>query len=386
MRTILLGISGFLLGCIIGIICIYFTPFFTGIDKSRFPIRNLLHDKQVIGFLPYWLLVSAQTDYSPYITTLTYFGLNLDNDGSILKLANPQEEEPGWNALSSGKVDPFLKSAREKDISLSLLIFDGSQDSIDAVMSDPIPHADTLIQSVTPLMRSDQFTDLNLDIESVITASPSSQQNFTQFIREVKKEMNANHLGTLTVEISPTDLIRHDLIDVKSIAPYADYIVLMAYDYHYTGSYVTGPVAPMEGVGTVSEYDTQTAVDKALQIIPSQQLILGVPLYGYAWETITDVPRSAIVPDSGLSESSKDIASFVQSCATCSATFDTDAREEYLIYKDQTSGTYHQIFYPNEDAMQAKTDFADTEDLRGIALWALGYEDSNILNPLKGYK
>ena len=350
------------------------------------PINAILPQRQVIGFLPYWLTDAAKKDYSKEITTLTYFGLNIANDGSVLKLSNPQEEEPGWNALDSGKIDPFLKDAKAKGVGLSLLMFDGSNDAINALMNDPTNHAKNLVSAVVPLMRKYSFTDLNLDIEDTTTASKAAQMQFAQFVKEVKKGLDKQNAGTLTVEMSPTDLIRPDLIDLQSIAPYADYIVIMAYDYHFTGSYVTGPVAPLAGVGTVAEYDTQTAIQKALAIVPSTKIIIGAPLYGYEWETINTVPRSAIVPDSGLSISTKKVAAFEQACASCSAKLDTDAQEAYLIYKDQDTGTYHQIFYPDANSMQVKVNYALSQKLGGIALWALGYEDSTIMQPLEKYK
>lgn len=386
VRSILIVISGVTLGIIVGSLLVYFTPYFSPQDKSVSPISIFSPQRIVIGFLPYWLLSSAKLDYSNDITTLTYFGLTIDTDGTLLKLSNPQEEEPGWNALTSGQIDPFLKSAKSKGIGLSLLLFDGDNDSINALMTDPVRHADSLIAVVVPLMRQHNFTDLNLDIESTTTASSASRMDFTLFVKEIKKKLDAQEAGSLTIEMSPTDLVRKDLIDLASIAPLADHIVIMAYDYHNIGSYVTGPVAPLGGVGTIAEYDTQTAIDKALQIVQPQKIILGVPLYGYEWETINDVPRSAIVPGSGLSISSKKVSNFEQSCASCSAKLDIDAQESYVIYKDQDTGTYHQIFYPDEHAMQVKLQYATTKSLGGVALWALGYEDATILTPLETYK
>src|SRR5579871_6315702 len=80
---------------------------------------------QVIGFLPYSLLSRAQSDYSNTITTLAYFGFTLDTDGTILKQNTPQEDNPAWYAFSSGKVVPFLKQAKQKNIALSLVLYDG---------------------------------------------------------------------------------------------------------------------------------------------------------------------------------------------------------------------------------------------------------------------
>jgi len=62
------------------------------------------------------------------------------------------------------------------------------------------------------------------------------------------------------------------------------------------------------------------------------------------------------------------------------------SRESYLIYHNQATNTYHQIFYPDEGAMAAKVELAKKYNIGGVALWALGYEGKTILNPLIEYK
>ncbi len=356
-------------------------------QQNNNPILSIINprpSREIIGFLPYWLINYAPTDFSKYTTTLTYFGLRLDNNGFILRLTSPQEKEPGWYALESGKIDPFLKSARGNNLNLSLLIFGLGNEDIGELISDPVPHAKNLARDVTPLMRQYGFTDLNLDIEHTGQASSAASLNFTRFVRAVKKELPDNY--TLTIEISPTDLIKKTLIDTKSLADTVDKIVIMGYDYHYSGSFVTGPVAPLTGAGTISEYDVEAAVQKALLILPPAKIILGTPLYGYEWETLGTTPRSAIIPGTGVVASNRRAEQLLKDCATCSAEFDTPAQESYLIYKDADTDTYHQIFFPDSRSLSAKINFAQKNALGGLALWALGYQGDNILNPLETYK
>jgi chitinase len=378
MKKIIIAFCGLLIGIVIGIYFLYF--------QTIAPQHIKETPKQVIGFLPYWLLDRAQADYSDDLTTLTYFSLRLDGSGHIVKLTNPQEEDPGWHDLSSGKLDPFFANARENHIKLSLLISSGDTNAINKLIKKPIQHADNLINDVTPLMKKYHFSDLNLDIEYTSSASNTGSAHFTQFIKEIKQQLTKQKLGTLTVEISTLDVINHNLINPQTIAPYADTIVLMAYDYHSTDSLVSGPVAPLNGAGKNLEYDVTAAVAKALRSIPPNKLILGVPLYGYEWETLNTAVQSAIIPGSGTLASNRRMENLLSSCATCSAFFDTETKEEYVVYKDQGSGTYHQISFPTEQSVQAKISFANKERLGGIALWALGYEGDSILNPLSDYK
>lgn len=382
MKTKLLIIfSGLLLGALLGI----FANYYPITNNFSVHLTNPLSPKKtVIGFLPYWLLENADSDYSKYITMLSYFGVRADENGNIQKLLNPQEKEPGWYALESGKMDPFFSEALKNDVSLSLTVVSGSNDAINEMISDPIPHAKNLAGDLRPLIDKYKFSDINIDIESTQTATQSARENFSKFIETVKKELGNNE--TLTVEISASDVINNNLIDPKAIGKIADNVVIMTYDYHYIGSFVTGPVAPLTGSGITSEYDVTAATEKALELIPAKKLILGLPLYGYEWESIGQVPRSAIIPNTGAAASNSRVEKFLVSCSSCSSQLDTTAEENYISYLDDGTGAYHTIFYPNENSTLKKINFADNFQLAGVALWALGYEGNDILKPLINYK
>ena len=362
----------------------YLLPKMSGENVSL--INILIPRREAIGFLPYWLISRAQSDYSKYITTLTYFSLTVDGDGTIQKYTNPGESEPGYLALNNGKINPFLDSARQKGVDLSLAVFSGNDETITKMLENPETSAKKLIREVTPIMEKYGFTDLNLDIEQVKEASPEARAKFTRFIQAVKNNLDVKRVKSLSIDITASAFIKKtNLCDPIALTPLVDKVILMAYDYHYVGSYVTGPVAPEGGAGTVSEFDTRTAVQAALEMVPPKKLILGVPLYGYGWETIGSIPRSAVIPGSGFVISNAKAENLLSSCATCSAEFDDIDKENHIIYKDQDTGTYYQIFYPDKQAAQYKVNLAKEQSLGGIALWALGYEGKTILDPLSSY-
>lgn len=357
--------------------------------KSRDSIilNPLAQEKhKVIGFLPYWLISKADKDYTKYINTLTYFGLTVSFDGTITKETNPGESEPGWLTLKSGKVDSFLENAKKNNMQKSLLIFSGNEDNINGLLHDPVLHAENMMKEVAPIMKNNGFTDLNLDIESVIIASDEARTNFTTFVKTVKHELNKNNLGTLTIDVSPIVLFKKYLVDLSSIATSVDYVVLMTYDFHYQGSSVTGPVSPNGGAGNNEEFDTEVSVKEAMHIIPPEKILLGVPLYGYEWETIDATLHDGTIPASGLVASNRRVEDQIKSCTNCTVTFDDTAKESLMMYKDDKTGSYHQIYFPDEKSVSEKVKLADKYDLGGIALWALGYEGETILNPLKNYK
>ncbi len=381
---------------IIGLFLGFATTFFAGKYLAQNQLRQpgplktltpLFEAKQqIVGFLPYWLVDKFNTNNIKYLTTLTYFGISIAPDGTLVKLAKPGEEEPGWYTLRSGKMDPIFSQAKSQNLKLSLLLFSGEQSAIDSLISDPASHAATLVSQAAPVMQEFGFTDLNLDIESVIDASPSSQEKMTAFVREVKKEVDQRQLGTLTIDSSPTDLIESRLINPAAVAPLVDSWVMMTYDFHYQGSSVTGPVGPVGGAGLDAEFDTESGIQKALAIMPPDKLLLGAPLYGYEWETVGSVPRSAVIPATGATASNLRMEKFMASCATCSAQVDQEAMESYVIYHDEETNTFHQVFFPDANSTAAKINLVNKYHLNGLAFWALGYEGENILGPLGNYK
>jgi len=353
-------------------------------------VGSLLKNRQkhvVLGFLPYWLAAEDEKDYSPYINNIAYFGLIIGPDGSISKLTSPTETEPGWLALKLNKIQRILKEAQTKNINKSLVVFSGDQESIEELMGNPEVHAKKLVGELSPLITKYGFGDLNLDIESFSHASESARLSFAKFTKTVKSELQKTHKSvTLSIDVSPTALIKPYLINVSAIAPYVDKVIFMTYDFHYQGSYVTGAVSPVNGAFDTAEFDVETSIKEALKVLPKEKIILGAPLYGYQWEALADSPNSAVIPGSGITASNKRVEEILKNCATCEAKFDPVSKESYLIYKDQETGTYIQIFYPDKKAIEEKIKIVKKYEIGGIALWALGYEGKDILDPLKDLK
>lgn len=378
-------ISGLILGIAVGLFIIFYTPLFSTDQKSILSANTQTEENQVVGFLPYWLISKAKSDYPKYITTLSYFSLTLDHDGKIKKFENPGESEPGWYALKSGKADDLLNKSKSENIKLSLAVFNGDPEEINLLISNPIQNARNMLSDILPVMKAYGFSDLNLDIENTMEASEEARINYTKFVSEVKKGLLDKNAGTLTLDISAIDFFKKKLINPVDVAPIVDYLLIMGYDYHYTGSIVTGPVSPLFGAGKTLEFDIQTVVQKTLEIMPPDKIILGIPLYGYEWETIQEASHSAVIPGTGLTASNMRVEGLINTCPECIPHTDSISHESYIIYKDEDTGTYHQIYYPDKAATDEKVKFVQDSKLAGIALWALGYEGHTILDPLEKY-
>ncbi len=358
------------------------------VQQTISPLSNVqsLHVKrpEVVGFLPYWLLGKADKQYERFITTLTYFGIAINADGTIMKTMNPGELEPGWNNLNRQEVSARLADATKNKLKKSLLIISGDDEVIRELLIDPVKNARAMMQEVAPIMRDKGFTDLNLDIETFMEASDSDRGRFTEFVKTVKETIVSEKLGTLTIDLIPIALMRPKLYDPVELGKLADSVVLMTYDYHYSGSVTSGAVAPIGGAGETIEFDVESSVKEALKVMPKEKILLGIPLYGYQWETISDASESATIPGGSSTASVRRIMEKLRVCIDCKTGIDPYSKEPYLIYKD--GDVYSQIYYEDETSMKEKIALAKKYSLGGIALWALGYEDDSLLRPLEEYK
>ncbi|HYH91679.1 MAG TPA: FlgD immunoglobulin-like domain containing protein, partial [Candidatus Saccharimonadales bacterium] len=158
----------------------------------------------------------------------------------------------------------------------------------------------------------------------------------------------------------------------------ADAIVIMGYDYRSATSGVAGSIAPMRS----SMYDITDTIAAYKARVPASKLILGVPYYGRAWSTLTDDLHAKNV--SGTKYGSSATANYDvarQFAADHGRHYDTAEAVAWTAYKRQTCTktygcvtAYRQLYYDDAAALKKKYDLVNSAGLRGIGIWALGYD------------
>jgi GH18 family chitinase len=144
--------------------------------------------------------------------------------------------------------------------------------------------------------------------------------------------------------------------------------MVMAYDYHWSGSAFTGPVAPLDGWGTydvpwtVQDYQTWGA-------LPGQ-LLLGVPYYGYLWETVSGIPGAQTT----LSGMARTYAQAKVQAEIHGSLWDAPSSTPWSRWQDPE---WKQLWYDDAASLSAKYDLVLDEGLAGVGIWALGYDGAN---------
>jgi spore germination protein YaaH len=341
---------------------------------------------EIYGFQPFWLLESAHQNYESYISTFNYFGLQINSDGTIRKLNSAVEQEPGWTNLNTSRVKNLLQRMNQNNIKTALTVQNANEESITELLIDPVTTATTLVDEVEPILKEHAFDELNLDIESFLYAGPQKQAAFTLFVETLRNEMNERNLGELSIDVTPISVVSERLIDLEAIAPLVDTVVMMTYDYHYMGSYIAGPVAPVGGAGETREFDVKTAVTESLQVMPPDKLLLGIPTYGYEWDTLSTRPGIAVIPGTGKTITHKQVQRELLTCLDCISGRDEYSLQPHVIIPASDGEYYRQVFYEDAESLAYKIALAKQYNLRGIALWALGYEGNDMVHILQQQK
>ena len=148
--------------------------------------------------------------------------------------------------------------------------------------------------------------------------------------------------------------------DYKRIGAAADFVSLMAYDMPDS----TGPVASMDWIKK-----TLTYVKKH---IPANKISLGIPTYGWQWDTDDKVKLKAV--------SWEKVNELVVNKLYTKMGFDTKIGEGWITYTEKLDFVTinYKIWFENAKSFKLKYDFAKAQKLYGISVWALGLEDDGL--------
>ena len=347
---------------------------------THIPGKEKKDQKIVVGFLPYWNLKYADQIPIKHLTHLAYFGIDLEDDGTIKKYENKGELEPGWNKLSSKEYEGLKRQIKILGKKNILVVRAMSNDLIKAVINNPTIRQ-TTIHNILEVYKSKQFDGLNIDFEPTGFLDKSTQNNFTLFIKEITSQCKNINTCEMSLDIYAKSAVERRLYNLIELEPYIDYFIIMAYDFYVRSSAAAGPIAPLAGTCKANdpksnclEYDIQTSIADIGKLVQEDKLILGVPFYGYQWQTVNDKFLSNTYKGTGAIATYRRIQDLLANPEEASITpsWSTTSLSPYLIVEEDDE--ISQIHYEDENSLKLKLEFIENTGLSGLAIWALGYD------------
>lgn len=313
--------------------------------------------KEVLGFFPYWMMPRASDINLSVLTSISIFGLEIDGKGNIVTISSDiNEEDQGWQMWKDPSLDQFIKKAKNNRLKIFLTLKAFNSKNIDdLVVSDDAQKA--FISNALYLLSSKNLDGINLDFEYTGTPPKASKEGFTRLVTNLSAELKRQFPNSeLSIDTYLTAGSVPGLFELGLLSKHVDSFVVMGYDVH-TPLGTPGPISPMGGniniIGLLQGY---------LEQVPAEKIILAVPYYAYDWPIDGNAD---ILPYSQIIEESK----------RHNLLWDDISQTPMYIYT--INDVKREVHFENVRSLSIKYDFVNSKDLKGIGIWALGYDGLN---------
>lgn len=325
---------------------------FTGYPRDLVP-RNALRDPShvVFGYHPYWNGTAWENYVYDILSHIAWFGLNMGNNGEITNAH-------GWPV--NGLVD--LAHSRGVKVIVTVTNFDNA--GIGTLLGSATYRQNAIDNLISRVILGNA-DGVNIDFEFVPS---SATANFNTFIHDLTQAFHDQIPGS-EVSIAMPSVDWSNAYDYNYLSDNCDGLMIMAYGYYWSGSSNAGPISPLNsGLSswyisrTIQDYLTKTGDD-------GSQLILGLPWYGRDWQVTSTAVNAPVVENTSG-------ATILYPAAEANAQsygkqYRTDVATAWYNYNN---GVQHQVWYDDSLSLATKYQYAINEDIKGIGIWALGYD------------
>jgi spore germination protein YaaH len=332
------------------------------------PLPNAL-ESEVYGYLPYWMLESGPLASLNYdlVSTIAYFGVPAQANGTL------QKSGTYWNGWTSTHMTNVINQAHAEGVKVVLTV------TMMAWNSTGVSNMSTLLNS--PASRQALAADIaatvaarnadgvNLDFEPMPTALKTA---YSAFVREVRAALGSG--SDLTVAVTGGSASWGDGYDLAALtaADAADALMVMGYDYAWSGSTRAGGVSPIDSPYML---DVATAMGDFLAAVPAAKLIWGVPYYGRSWTTTTSGLNSptCVSAGSGCEASSGAFryTDALERIAQHGRKWDPTGQVPWYLFDSATYDTWVQGYYDDAQSLDVKYDLIRDAGMRGVGIWHL---------------
>ena len=308
-------------------------------------------EHEVFGFAPYWTLDSASGLDLHSITTVAYFGVDANPDGTIAQSGD------GWSGYQSQQLVDLISAAHAANVRVVLTVKNFDPDQLHQLVRDP-QAPERLATGLAALLNQKSMDGVNFDFEGTDGGDRGLYTAFATSAAQHLKQANSGWQVTVdTYGGSASDSSSY--FDVKGLAPAFDALFVMAYDM-YASDHASPNASLGDDLSTLSNYTL---------VIPASKVILGLPYYGYDWETADGNPFSK----SSGAPSPVTYAQMQDKHLTIN--WDKADATPWASYKDGTQ--WHEIYFDNPTSLSMKARAADEYGVSKVGIWALGFDGND---------
>lgn len=328
---------------------------YSGFKKMNTPKQEKTEmNKIVFGWHPYW----GGSDYLnyqwAYLTDIAYFDYQVDpSDGSAITMHN-------WES------SPVVDLAHENGVRVHLTatLFGNHDDFFSNSTAQQ-----NLIDNLVAQVISRDAIGINIDFEGM---GADNTDDFTQFMSNLSSTFKSQVPdGILSVCLYAVDW--HGVFDIPALENSVDLYTIMGYDYYYSGSSEAGPTGQLYTFNGFNYTQSRTISYYLHEGATPEKLILGVPYFGFEWQTEDDnVPSNTI---DYISARTIEVVKNNENGFYSNPQIDPNSLGNHYIFQD--NGNWYQTWIEDETTLKYSYKLVNQIGIGGVAIWALSYDNGH---------
>jgi len=257
----------------------------------------------------------------------------------------------------------YVERAHELGLQVWALIdnFDANVSTFELLSSSEA--REKLIDNMMAEAEAIGFDGWNIDFETLTTATGP---HYIQFIKELSVQCRRKGIVLSVDNYVPAPY--NEFYDLKTQGKVADYVIIMAYDEHYSGSVQAGSVASLNFL--------KKAVNDTLAKIPRERIVMAIPFYTRLW---AEGNGGELSSEALTMNGAKDVLER----NNAEAEWDAAAGQNYAEY--EKDGLIYKIWLEDVDSLHERMKVIAGANVAGVAAWRLGFETEEIWPIIDAY-
>jgi spore germination protein YaaH len=317
-------------------------------------------DKIVFGFLPYWVDSTKLNIRYDLLTHIGVFTYDVSADGSLTDMRGSLLP---W--------DNIFNLAAQNDVKLIMTLTNFNAEDIHTILTDSVSRKN-LFSNVMNVIAQKGYNGVVVDFEGLNTGD-DQQYEFKNFMKLFREEFDQVYTSLELSAALPVE--NWGTWDFAGISEYCDYVFIMGYDFYGSWSETTGPCSPL-----TAKYISITEAfsdESDYKNVSADKIVLGVPYYGNVWKTNSSEAYAEVTPYSDTLSANNWQSNFfyydIENYSSFEKYFDNISKTPWM-RKQNDDSTWTQVWYDDSTSLALKYDFAIEKNLKGIGIWALGYD------------
>ncbi len=280
----------------------------------------------------------------------TWFKIT-DNNGSVKSIASER----------------YVERAHAAGVEVWGLCDDFSEEVDMTVLLGNMETREKLENKLLSLAIEFELDGINLDFEKI---KQDGAESFIQFVREMSVKCKNNGIVLSIDNYVPVSY--REYYNYEEQGKYADYIIIMAYDEHYSGSDEAGSVSSINYV--------DSACKNIVEKVDAKQVVMALPFYTRLWT----------VKNEGTDKQSLECATYSMENAEkllgdrgLTPSWNDETAQYYAEYDED--GAKNKIWLEDEKSLGEKLKSITSNGLSNVAFWKLGLEKRAVWNEVSKY-